>query len=258
MNHLSQRALIELLEGRLAEDRAREALGHLATCGRCGERLQALRAARGAFGEAWDRFEQWLATGEGSEWEFAVAGTKEAASQGMPFTIALRVLIDGAQGMASVGRQVVRELVDEMSGETLGPLTLCPAYSGVGDPDRVVEAESLREEASTRCAEGNMQAARAALEEAKQIAPQAADAAEVEGALPDGDQIQVSVNAARGTIAVVVRPSGRAVAESPRRAVLLDESRQPVSEAPLEPVEGADYLLAEFENVGDGSWIIGL
>jgi hypothetical protein len=113
------------------------------------------------------------------------------------------------------------------------------------------------EEASRLCSEGDDGSAVDRLVEAAQTDPNAAASATVD--LLSGTEImgKVVVDSDRGSVSLLVYPEALG---SARAMAVLEPSQAggPVQRVFLEPVEEADYLLAEFEDVSDGAFTLGV
>lgn len=256
--HPEQDRLVRLLQGAVPEDEAIDDIGHVATCDKCAERLAALRVVLEDFDGAWGSLVEWLA-------DPALCATPSEAPEASSvedrtFAFALRVYLDGKQRIAAAATGLLDSLCPAHTG---GSLSLNMAYSGIGDADQAPEANRHRIDAAEMLAKGDVPAARKALRAAAGISPDAASIGDVLGQSSLGVPIEVIVDASRPAIQVIARVAGcsAALRNAVRKtggAVLMHQDGTPLRREPFRCVEGADYLLAEFLDVEDGSWIVGV
>ncbi|MCK4413506.1 MAG: hypothetical protein KAY32_08185 [Candidatus Eisenbacteria sp.] len=258
--HLDQNRLVKLLRGGLSEEDATQDLGHLAICDRCSERLAALRQISSDFEGSWTDLLAWLAEPDAPAEAQETAGAATPERHASPLAFALRIFLDSKNRIATAGTRLVETLSSPAIGDAL---RLSPSYSGVGDAEQAPEVNRRRTDAAEMIAGGDVAAARKALRAAAELSPDAAVMGGVEGLTLGGVPIEVVVDAARPAISVIARvavalPRVKDAIRKTGAAVLMTEDGAAVRREPFRPVEGADYLLAEFEDVGDGSWIIGV
>ncbi len=256
--HPDQNRLVRLLQGAVPKDEAIDDLGHVATCGKCADRLAALRVVLEDFDGAWDSLVDWLA--DPAVCAVASDAPEAYSVEGGTFAFALRVYLDGKQRIAAAATGLLDSLCPAHTG---GSLSLNMAYSGIGDADQAPEANRHRIDAAEMLARGDVPAAREALRAAAGISPEAASIGDVQGQSSLGVPIEVIVDASRPAIQVIARVAGcsatlRNKVRRTGEAVLMHENGNPLRRESFRQVEGADYLLAEFLNVDDGSWIIGV
>ncbi len=244
MSHLRQDELLEFAAGRLDEEAAERVYGHLGVCEACAERFQAVQRIRADFEGSWEEF---LSEAR-ARWE-AVAPEAAAPSRPAVGEILLRGLLDGAHQLATAAGARLSELTRGGGFQT----SFCPVYSGVGDPAEAGEASRLAERASRLCGEGRDREARSLLERAAGLDRQTGESVTLD-LLFERDKIgEVVVDAGRRSISVLIQPKGPGGA---RGIVVLTPENVAIPEqrAELEPVEGAYYSLAEFEDVPDCSF----
>ena len=258
--HLGQSSLLDLLSRRLSEERATEAFGHLASCTDCTLRLEALRCIQREPDEAWDGFVETL--GAHLRHEAPVSAVSGAAESvvGRRFDAAVRVLLDGTNRLAAIGQ---RALSTFLGGAEDLQVAAVARLTGVAGSDSAEDREfrRLRESARAFLDLEDRRRAHEVLHEIDQRAPGAVEYDAVKITKPGLPAIQVSVDASRRGIDVMVRADDdRSVAISTARApgtvLLVDPSGAVVQKERLMFVEGADYLLAEFRDLPDSDWVI--
>jgi hypothetical protein len=240
MSHLSQDELLAFAAGRLGEEAAEHAYGHLGACEACAQRFEAVREIRADFEGSWDEFLN-------ESRARCAERTTEAETPRLQATgeVLLRGLIDGVQRLATAAGTRLTEL-------TRGPgsfqTAFCPVYTGVGDPAETGEASRLAERASRLCGEGKDREARSLLRKAAGLDRQAGESVTLD-LLFERDKIgEVVVDAGRRSVYVLIQPKGPGGARG--SVVLTPESASlPELRVELQPVEGAYYSLAEFEDV---------
>lgn len=251
--HLTQSTLLAFLQGRLPEEDATDAMGHLALCEDCGLRLAALKKVREDFDGTWQSFVSELRADRGD-----VVAEEQPARKALAF--AVRVMLDAHRRIAAVGTQLIPDLVPR--GLPLH-LELNLGYGGVGDAERPPEVDRLQTEAAKDCGEGAFDQAAEKLQRVTNLQPDAAEVGNARGAAAGGLAIEVMVDASRGTISVIAHldvPAGTPPHTPPARlqAVLLRPDGASLRRAAFEEVEGASYWLAEFESVPDGRFVVGV
>ncbi len=241
MRHPLQDDLLEFAAGILDPGRAETLYAHLGHCTPCTDRVTTIRAIRADFEGSWAAFME----------EYALRASLAGAAPSPAADLALRV-----RGILDGGKRLAAAAVERLTGATGGlDAAFVPAYSGVGDPERSQEAARLAEEASRHCGAGDLQAAVRALEAASRVDPEAGASVTL-NVLRDGNVVgKVVVHAGRRALSVLVDPTLAGFRTG--RVVLETEALEPRS-VMLEPVEGAAYLLAEFEDVPDGAFSVGL
>lgn len=245
MSHLSQKQLIAFAAGRSGAREAERAYGHLDACDACAQRLEAVRRIRSDFDGSWDEFLTELAT-RVEAWETSAATEVFAGVE-----LAIRGVLDE-------GRRLATAALDRVTGAVgdLGSLDAAfqPAYSGVGDPATAGEAADLTQQASALCGEGKDDEAVRRLERAAGLDPRAGASAGL-SVLAGGRKVgEVVVDARRRSVSVLLDLDHAGV-----QAVLSHGSgRIPDMSSELQPVEGASYALAEFENVPAGPFSLRL
>ena len=244
MKHPSQQEILYLLSGQSDTLRAEALFGHLDTCPACSERHTALRAITADFDGAWDAFVEEFQIRAGE------AGFVEAPEVS-GFELLVTGVIDGARRLASLG------LGQLSGGRGLAGLegSFAPAYSGVGDPDSS-GVRALSEKASEHCRRGDFTGALRDLQEISKRDPEAGASGILE--IRSGTEVvgRVVADANRKSVSVLV--DLERVTQSGMQAVLeIQESKGVYKQSkPLEPVPGANYHLAEFEHVPDGSFSV--
>lgn len=282
MRHPSQDNLLEFASGQASEAGAEAIYAHLDECPACSERLAAIRRLRADFDGSWEGFlaEFHLrAAASASEVPAAAreisvlpdevsAGADELATlPGAEAVLTFRGLLDGARRLATAARDRLVEGLEE--GQAWGAV-FQPAFSGTGDAEQDPRARELTREAAELVSRGEDLRARQSLEAAARLQGDAAAFATQELSFRGKPVGKLIVQAERRSVSVLVKPE----AIGARRARVLLRSgvtdstgKVPRSDAAgraaersafLEPVQGADYLLAEFTGVPDGSFSVRL
>jgi len=247
MKHPKQDDLLEFAAGRSQESAAERLYTHLGICDACTDRFDVIRRIRMDFEGSWDEFLQ-----EFKARQILMAPLAEAAeAPRRAFDLVIRAVLDGTRRIATAAAEGLSGALGSGKLEA----AYVPAYSGVGDPERAKDASRMAEEASRLLSQGNVEAAIEKLIEASKAAPDAGGAATL-NLLSGGSLVgKLVVHAGRRAVSVLVNPdligSGGVV------AVLTGEGGLE-KRIPLLRVEGASYLLAEFENLPDGSFSIGI
>lgn len=221
---------------------------HLAECAACTERYQAIRVIRSDFEAAWGRF-----AGEAEGRRAPEGGAATTAGDAAPWLdFVILGVLDGARRLAGAAAGVAAVLRGD---EPLQGIAL-PAYSGVGDPAVDSDSRRVMEEAAAACGRGAFDAALGKLAEAARLNPAASQTGRVQLRLRGRVVGEVIVDARRTSVSVLIDPEASGIAGG---WVTLSRPDDPVDrEAALEPVEGSPHLLAEFENLPDGSFMIRL
>jgi hypothetical protein len=237
MRHPSQEQLLDYVAGLAEPERAERLTAHLAECTPCHERAQALVSLRADFEGGWSRF---LAEARSRAARPVAEAPREIVFQG---------LLDGARRLATAALT------------SLGPTPLraafVPVYQGVGDAERRPEAGRWAQEASQLLAEGKPDEALGRLARVAGSDPHVAASARLDLLAADTVAARVVVDASRRAVSVIVYPE----AAMTRVAAVLDRPAgpgEPPRRRALEPVEGAVYWLAEFEDVPDGPFTLRL
>lgn len=225
-DHVASSRWMEMIDGKLRSDEIAEVYGHLAFCEDCAGLIRALSEVRGDFEAAWEGFLATLAgTGGLPASSAAPAPIGSEAAAASRVSVALRVLVDRARAIAAIATEGAAGL------PSLGPFRITPVAlpAGAGDPNRSVDSTL----------------------------------AEIQIVAPTIGSATVVADAKRNAISVLLRPpAGMALADMLRdlspRAILMDPEGRRRRESTFMSVEGADYLLAEFEQLEQIHWVIGL
>jgi anti-sigma factor RsiW len=245
MSHPSQDELLEFTAGLLPESEAETVYTHLDACAPCAERCEAIQRIRADFEGSWSEFLQEFRA------RFEAVGEIAPATVEPAFDVVLRGVIDGTRRLATAALDRVTGVLQDLSPVDV---VFRPAYAGIGDPEKTGRAGRFSEEASVLCAEGKEAQALTMLAEASRLDPRAGASATLD-LMAGGQKIgEVIVDAARRSVSVVVDLDrlGGAGGSALLRAA---SSEQRFA---LEPVEGARYALAEFEDVPNGPFSVGL
>lgn len=229
-SHPGQARLVALLDRRLDSSEAGEIYGHLAFCEDCAGVVRALSEVREDFDAAWAEFTATLARDarqrlEDSAPEIFGHGSKDVVRSGR-FAVALDVFVDGSRSLAEIAAQGIKSLSLALDLFQLVPMDL---PRGAGD----------------------------------RSAPKTPDLAEIQILGPGIGSATVVADARRRAISILLHPPEGMTLDSmlrdhAPRAVLLRPGGERRSESLFALIEGADYLLAEFENLDQVSWIVGL
>lgn len=256
MCHLRDNVLVQYVTGQTSCDEGLEIDTHLAECSACVERVCALRYLQEDFAELWD---SWTAAEHGRlhrQWEFAKALGEIAAAR-PPLRSRIREWLDALKAEAEVGLKVLLDRSHEVASLAQGILPssyefkLCPAYTGVGSPEKQKALEDHLTKSSMLLA-GNREAE--AIEEllaAVKIDPRCPQAATSEVFCQGRRILQTAVDSRRRTVWIKFwPPEGQS---PPALAVLLPLGREGKAlVAEFEPVEEDASVLAEFRDIPDG------
>lgn len=232
MRHPDQRQILEFLGGRASESDAEALYAHLDSCGACAERVATLRELAADFDGAWEDFLE--------EARFRAEAKAQAAGAPARWELVVSGLLDGARRLSTLAAAGVSGAVRSICPEPV----LVPAYAGAGSPGWAGVAD-LALAASTHCRAGRPAEALAALDEIGRRFPAAAASGMMELRAPEGILGRVVVDSHRRVVAVMVDRARLPHVEGWAEMETEDATRR----VPLEPVEGARYLLAEFEQV---------
>jgi hypothetical protein len=176
------------------------------------------------------------------------AGSSSDTRTGHPVLI-IHGLLDGVRGLATAGTKA--------EGPWGIKAAFVPAYSGVADPGKA-GVDKLSEEASKLLSKGDEVEALKVLSRVVGMDPEAAASVKLDLILGGKVIGQVSLHARRRAVSVLVHPD-RLKAENSNAVIeFAGENPPPSMRRKLAPVEGASYLLAEFEDLPDGRFALGL
>lgn len=218
--HIPQPALVQFATRALPDDAAEALFGHLAFCGACRTRLEAIRELT--------RESDPISSTLASQTEEPVTSSRVPCPAGV--WASLRIVMDRARGIGGIAIDDLRSLATSPSGLRIKPIV---RTTGVGDAMRLDEPTP-----------GDLYV------ELKLDGPAVGSAS-------------IIADPARGSVAVLLRPPDgitplRLHEDRKPRAALVDDEGRRHQEGPLVPVQGAAYLLAEFEHVEDGNWTLSL
>jgi hypothetical protein len=123
LEHVGQPVLVQFVNGRLNTGETEDVFGHLAHCGACRTRVEALRSIAQNPAAAL------------SEFGLSIANAHGAVPQ-RRFRAALRVVVDRARGVASIASEGLESLVTMPESLRIVPI---PASVGVGDAGRLAQ-----------------------------------------------------------------------------------------------------------------------
>jgi hypothetical protein len=217
-DHLAHSRMIDLLNGRLGPSEVEADYGHLAFCEECAGIMRALSEVRDDFDGVWEEFVATLAAAE----VHSVAAPERSGR----IRIELGVLVDRARALAEFAGEFLAEAARSAGAIRM---TSLPHPAGAGDAD----------------------------------APESSALAEIQIMGPTIGSATVVADAKRNAISILLRPPGGMTIESMQaqlapRAVLLDPAGLKRRESAFAAIEGADYMLAEFEDLEQVSWVIKL
>ena len=238
--HPTQSALRSFAAGTLAERVAEEVYAHLGDCSACRTRFSSIRAIRADFDAAWDSFISQLRMGS------------RPLAESSPLTLGtlVRGLLDDARHLAIAASDRVSK-----AGEGLFDVAFVPRYQGAAGVRGVTGTDSLSQSAADLVATGNDADALKELEKIRQIDPTVASVARVELRIQGSRAGEVIVDSNRSTVAVLLYPH---LVPSGRYFAQIEQPDQPTRRTELEPVEGAPYLLAEFDGLSTGRFALGV
>ena len=251
MSHPNQETLLTFASGQANETDAETMFSHLADCEACTERARAIDGLRSNFEGSWDAFIEEV----GLRLEHQNAWARAQAEKRPALALALRGIVDGSRRLATAAQQHVSGVLE--AGKEIQSVFV-PAYQGVASPEASEEAAKFAEEASTLCVGGDTTEALERLHEAANRDAAAVASAQLDFVSDDGVVGRVVVDAARRSVTMLVYPE--VFGHDAGTAVLgFDESTgEPSRRQPLQAVEGAPYLLAEFVDLPDGSFTMAL
>lgn len=231
--HFVQPVLIRFLGGSLPSSEASELFGHLAYCDECHVRLEALRELRANPETVWDELLEALRArraSAGSSERAKDRAEQSARGAHSAFGIAVRLVVDRARGVATIAAQSLDALSSVPGLYRALPVS---GHVGVGDPRPLAEDSGGQPRV------------------------------EVQVIGPGIGSATIVADARRNAVSVLLIPPVRMspeelLASRHPRAVLRNRDDSVVRETPLERVEGAAYLLAEFEQLEDVEWVLGL
>jgi len=216
--------LIRLLAGELDEREVGDVYGHVADCAECRATIAALREARLDPESVLVNSAEWLARQRSPQTE------RKVPTETMRFRFGFEIVVDPVRNLAVIAL------------ESLDALSRAPGlYRG----------ESIR--------------AASAAGDPRPVARSSPPPPRVEVAVhgPGFGSATVVADARRNAVSVILRPgAGESAAARLRgrapRAVLMSREGSRRHEMPFAAVEGATYLLAEFEDLDESEWILGL
>ena len=237
MLHPNQDRLLSYTAGKASEQDAERIISHLDQCDVCEERVQALQAIRDQFEETWDSF---------------LAEARHRAS--IPRPVRTTSVVEATvRGWLARTNRLATAAVERLtaSGQVAGlQAAFVPVYSGVASPEASAAAVLEAEAASAACAKGDDKAAEEHLRRAAAKDPDTPASAGIDFQVGNRVAGRIVVDAARGSISVLVYPE---VVGSESAVAVLSGKK-----AELRAVEGATYLLAEFEDVPEGPFTVHL
>lgn len=270
MNHIDLQTLLRYVRHEVSDDDWLAVDEHLADCIHCLGRVRALRRLRTDFATIW---ESWTAEEHGRLYlQYRLAKAildaeadpnfrESAKSRALEWLrklgtnaadFAVGILLDGGKRIASVASEMPGTI-----GRAAQPyiLQLQPMRLGVGSPDEMSQVEKHREKASAMLAQGRIAETIEHLQSAVEIDMRAAQGAILDIRHEKRLVGRIQVDSRRKSASLMYWP---APGQYPLRlAILLPrEEDLPARLAELKPVEAADYLLAEFEDLGDGSYTL--
>ena len=251
MSHPKQDRMLEFASGQAGQADAERIYSHLADCDPCSERLSAIQRLRSDFEGSWNAFieEVGLRLANQAVW----ARPKTEKKPGL--ALALRGILDGSRRLATAARENVSGVLE--AGKEIQAVFV-PAYQGVADPEGGEEGRRFAEKASTLCLDGEVSRALEELEKAANADAAVAAAAQIDFVSKAGVVGRAVVDSVRRSVSLMVYPE---VFGHDSGTVVLDLTDAPgVSSrrAPLLRIEGAPYLMAEFEDVPDGAFTLEL
>jgi anti-sigma factor RsiW len=241
VKHPDLKALLRLVRGALADEEASETFAHLAECDSCHRRAAELRNLRDDFEGTWALFLR----------EAAGRATAEAPAHVLRIVAFVR---SAAQGAVAALHGSMRD--QGWAGE---PLLDAPGFAGPAGPRAGEELARLRR----ACESGSWDEVEAALVRLAAIDPARASVSILEIGRGGKRVARVAVDARRRVVSVLLDRDPERAAEGGEAPDAAETAflRRPdggVSVAPFQDVPSADYLLAEFTEIGDGPFEIGI
>jgi anti-sigma factor RsiW len=240
MPHPNQDRLLSYTAGTASEQDAERIISHLDQCEVCEERVVALRTMRDQFEETWESF---------------LAEARHRAS--IPRPVRTTSVVEATvRGWLARTNQLATAAVERLtaSGPAAGlQAAFAPVYSGVANPEASAAAVLEAEAASEACGRGDNRAAEEHLRRAAAKDREVSRSAGIDLKIDNRTAGRVVVDAGRGSISVLVYPDVLG-SESATAVFLGAKTRREI----LQPVEGATYLLAEFEDVPEGAFSVHL
>lgn len=250
MSHPKQDQMLEFASGQAGEADAEGIYSHLAECDPCSGRLNAIQRLRSDFEGSWNAFIEEV----GLRLANQAAWARPKAEKRPGLALALRGILNGSRKLATAAREGVS---GALAGEEIQAVFV-PAYQGVADPEGGEEARRFAEEASTLCLDGDVARALDRLEKAANADAAAAAAAQID--FMSGTTVigRIVVDAVRRSVSLMIYPdvfggdSGSVVLE------MTDAPEVQKRRTSLLRVEGAPYLMAEFEDLPDSAFSLQL
>lgn len=258
MIHPDEHSIQRYISSLVSEEEQLHIDTHLAECPVCSQRIQTLRYIRENFDSLWD---SWTAGEHGRVYRqlqlvktlTEIATAKPSLAErlkqwleqlGEGLEISTRVLLDRSRKIASVAAVALPRGYE---------FKLRPAYVGVGSPEEQTRLEDHLKKGSDLLSQGKIDEATGKLLEAVEINARYPQAAVSEIRQDERLLLQVIVESRRRKISVKYWPSEGQ--EPPILAVLLPKhSGIRASAAEFEPIEGEQYVLAEFAYLTDGAY----
>jgi anti-sigma factor RsiW len=257
MSHATQEDLLRFTKGQLSEDATSDLYAHLAECGRCVERVRAIKVLSADFESAWER---WLEHHhEISEIHFpegANATSWAVGAEAPPpvYEIAARVVLDATK---KIGAIASKGLSEWMLGGRQYAFAVQHRYAGVADPTGGGGPSALLTEGADLLAEGRAEEAVAKFDQVIAAHPRAMESSEV--AVTDESDERIAtfhIDSKRRTLTVLMHSKKHRTRTW--FAVLATPDGEVIDETRLAPVPGADYLLGEFVGVGSGELVVAI
>lgn len=238
--HPTQSALRNFAAGALPETVAEELYAHLGDCSACRTRYFSLRSIRADFDAAWDVFVSHARQMAGAPLE----------SNPLVLGVLVRGVVDGVRRLAMAASDRVSK-----ASEGLFDAAFVPRYQGAAGVRGASGTDSVSQDAADMVSRGADDEALVELEKIRRIDPAAAAVARVELRLEGTRAGEIIVDSNRSMVSVLLYPhlvpTGRYIAQ-------IEQPENPTRRLELQPVEGAPYLLAEFESVSTGRFALGI
>ena len=271
MEHIHPRSLVHYLRNDLSADNLMAVDEHLCECDECLDKVRALRYLRSNFDSIW---KSWTAEEHGrvyKQWRLAKALREAHEQQSNSESIrttalkwlkslrtkssefAVDLLIDGKQKLAILASAGQNAFMDPSDAYEF---FLSPVRIGAGAPDTMADVEKHRKAASLSLLSGKIDEAKSHLEEVVEIDSRAAQAAGLDIIRDEKVVGRIQVDSRRTRVSFMYWPARE---DHPQLALLIPEHEEKVPMVEeLRPVEGANYLLAEFTNLADSRYTIAL
>ncbi len=256
LNHPDEEAIIRYVSEQTSEQEQFDMDKHFSDCTSCSKSVRTMFFIRENFDALWDN---WSAAEHGRlSQQLVLANALRQASQTRPalsdeirrwlgqlgegLCVSARVLLDRSRKIALLGTSALPAGFE---------FRVRPAYIGIGSPKEQAKVNEHLQKSSELLSQHKAEQAVDELLQAVKIDARSSQVSTLSIVHQDNRLFEVHVDSIARTVLLMFWPvEGQGY---PRLAILApEEGACPATPAEFKPVEGADYFLAEFGNVGDG------